>query len=282
MVFIIAASSLDHALETLTLGEKARYNDKVFSIPGGLSLNKNTRKPKQNVQNLLSKDLKEKKNIVIWHDVLNNSISHHDSNNFQALNVSQMIDELKAIQDKLCALVYFQRYRTPYIFDALNEMETDYNIEVFSIVKVFISTKKQKDPELWKKYKALHQSPELELKNLEFILRNESQLSPITDKSRPKRLSKRARNAIKKASLNPSYGTPPPPSFNLSVVETVSKLRCLVDISLPPIVFRVVSTLNCQVDTLKLRPRPSLSGWCPDVIIRLKSWQYSTLNNPSH
>ena len=116
-----------------------------------------------------------------------------------------MIDEFKAIQDKLCALVYCQRYRTPYIFVALNVLKTDHNIEVFSIVKDFISSKKQKDPQLLKKYKALHQSPELELKSLDFILRKESQLSAITDKSRPKRPSKRVRNAIKRASLNPSH-----------------------------------------------------------------------------
>ena len=85
-----------------------------------------------------------------------------------------MIDELKTIQDKLWALVYCQRYRTPYIFDALNELKTDHNIEVFNIVKDFISTKKQKDPELLKKYRALHQSPELELKSLDFILRKEN------------------------------------------------------------------------------------------------------------
>ena len=90
----------------------------------------------------------KKNDVVFWHDVLNNSISRHDSNNFQALSVSQLIDELNAIQDKLCALVCCQRYRTPYIFDALNELETDHNIEVFSVVKDFISTKKQKDPEL--------------------------------------------------------------------------------------------------------------------------------------
>ena len=203
MVFIIAASSLDHALKTLTLEEQTSYNDKIFSIPG-LSLNKNTRNPKKIVQNLLPADVKEKKNIVIWHNVLNNSISRHDSNNFQALTVPQLIDELKAIQDKLCALVYCQRYRTPYVFEALNILKTDHNIEVFSIVKDFISTKRQKDPELLKKYRALHQSPELELKSLDFILRKESQLSAITDKSRPKRPSMRARNAIKKASLNPS------------------------------------------------------------------------------
>ena len=203
MVFILAASSLHHAIETLTPDEKERYKDKIYSIPG-LSLNPNTKNHRKIVQNLLAKDLKEKKDIVIWHDVLNNSISRHDSNNFQALTVSQLIDVLKGLHDKLSALVYCQRFRTPYIFDALNVLKTDQNIEVFSIVKDFISSKKQKDPELLKQYKALHQSPELELKSLDFILRKESQLSAITDKRRSKRPSKRARIAIKKASLHPS------------------------------------------------------------------------------
>ena len=46
MVFILAASSLHHALETLTIEEKSRYYDKIFSIPG-LSLNPNTKNPKK-------------------------------------------------------------------------------------------------------------------------------------------------------------------------------------------------------------------------------------------
>ena len=151
---------------------------------------------------MLSKDLKEKSNIVIWHDVLNNSISRHESNNFQALTVPELIDVLKGIRDKLSALVYCQRQRTPNIFEDLNVLKTYHNIEVFSIVEDFISSKKQKNPELLKKYKALHQSPELELKRLDFILRKENQLSAITDKSRPKRPSKCARNAAKRASPN--------------------------------------------------------------------------------
>ena len=188
MVFILAASSLNHALETLSTEEKTRYDDKIFSIPG-LSLNKNTKNPRKIVQNLLSKDLKEKNNIVIWHDVLNNSISRHESNNFQALTASQLIDELKGLQNKLSALVYCQRHRTPNIFEDLNVLKTDHNIEVFSIVEDFISSKKQKNPELLKKYKALHQSPELDLKSLDFILRKENQLSAITDKSRQRGLA---------------------------------------------------------------------------------------------
>ena len=140
MVFILAASSLDHALETLTPEKREQYKEKIFSIPG-LSLNKNTKNPKKIVQNLLSRDLKEKKNIVIWHDVLNNSISRHESNNFHALTVPELIDVLKGLQNKLSALVYCQRHRTPNIFEDLNVLKTDHIIEVFSIVEDFISSK---------------------------------------------------------------------------------------------------------------------------------------------
>ena len=62
MVFILAASSLHHALKTPE--KKERYKEKIFSIPG-LSLNPNTKNPRKIVQNLLAKDLKEKKDIVI-------------------------------------------------------------------------------------------------------------------------------------------------------------------------------------------------------------------------
>ena len=90
----------------------------VFSIPG-LSLNPNTKNPKKIVQNLLSKDLKDKKDIVICYDVLNNSISKHDSKNCRSLTVLDLVETLKNLQDKLCALVYCQRNRTSYIFEEL-------------------------------------------------------------------------------------------------------------------------------------------------------------------
>ena len=105
MVFIVAASSLHHTLETLTPERKEQFKEKTYNIPG-LSLNPHTKNPRKIVQNLLSKDLKDKTNIVIWHDVLNNSISRHHSNNFCALSVSELIEILKNIQKKLSALVY--------------------------------------------------------------------------------------------------------------------------------------------------------------------------------
>ena len=64
MVFRLAASSLHHAIETLTADAKAFYKDKIYFIPG-LSLNPNTKNSQKIVRNLLAKDLKEKKDIVI-------------------------------------------------------------------------------------------------------------------------------------------------------------------------------------------------------------------------
>ena len=60
MVYILSASSVHHAIETLLPEDKAKYAEKIYSLPG-LSLNPNTRNPKKIVQNLLSKVLKDKK-----------------------------------------------------------------------------------------------------------------------------------------------------------------------------------------------------------------------------
>ena len=198
MVFIVAASSVDHAFDTLNPENRKTCNEKIFSVPG-LSLNVNTKNPKKIVQNLLSKEFPEKTDIVIWHDVLNNSIPRHESNKFSPLPVSQLLDILKSFENKLRAVVYCHRFRTPNILLNLKEIKKTTNIKVFSIVDDFISTRKQKDPDFLKKFKALHQSPEIELKHIDFLLRKESELNNITDESRPKRLSKRARKAIQKA-----------------------------------------------------------------------------------
>ena len=99
------------------------------------------------MQNLLSKDLAEKTDIIIWHDVLNNSMSKHESNNYRALTVPQLLEILKSIENKLRALVYCHRFRTPNIYQTLKELENSTNIKVFSIVEDFISTRKHKDPD---------------------------------------------------------------------------------------------------------------------------------------
>ena len=195
MVRILAASSLHHAIETInTDGQKALI-EKVYSIPG-LSLNIHAKNPKKVVQNLIEKDFKDEKDLIIWHDVINNTICKHKSNFYRALSVPTLIEVLKSYQNRIRALVYCQRDRTPDIFAELQKT----NILVLSIEKDLVSLRKQKDSDYLQNLKALHQSPDLELKHLHTILKHEDDLSQITARSRPKRPSKRARKALKNTS----------------------------------------------------------------------------------
>ena len=196
MVRILAASSLHHAIETVIPENQNALKEKIYSIPG-LSLNINAKNPRKIVQNLIEKDFKDENELIIWHDVINNSICKHKSNFYRALSVIDLVNVLKSYQHRIRALVYCQRNRTPDIFLQLKET----NILVLNIEKDFTSLRKQKDPEYLQNLKALHQSPDLELKHLNLILKHENDLHQITARSRPKRLSKRARKAIKTQSF---------------------------------------------------------------------------------
>ena len=192
MVRISAASSLHHAIETINPENQLAIKEKVYSIPG-LSLNIHAKNPQKIVQNLIEKDFKDEKELIIWHDVINNSICKHKSNFYRALSVIDLVNVLKSYQHRIRALVYCQRNRTPDIFLQLKET----NILVLNIEKDFILLRKQKDHDYLQNLKALHQSPDLELKHLNLVLKYEDDLSQITARSRPKRPSKRARKAIK-------------------------------------------------------------------------------------
>ena len=192
MVRSLAASSLHHAIETVNSEQQKAINEKVYSIPG-LSLNINAKNPQKIVQNLIEKDFKDEKELIIWHDVINNSICKHKSNFYRALSVIDLVNVLKSYQHRIRALVYCQRNRKPDIFLQLKET----NNLVLNIEKDFISLRKQKDLDRLQNLKALHQSPDLELKHLNLVLKDENDLSQITARSRPKRPSKRDRKAIK-------------------------------------------------------------------------------------
>ena len=63
MVFILGASSLHHALETLSTEETAFLKEKIYTIPG-LSLNCHAKNPQKIVQNLLLQDSAEKLRLL--------------------------------------------------------------------------------------------------------------------------------------------------------------------------------------------------------------------------
>ena len=123
---------------------------------------------------------------------------------YRHLSIPDLINVLKTLQDKLSALVYCQRDRTPNTFDSLERLQKSNCIQVFSIVQELISVRRQNNPDLLKQLKSLQQSLEIDLKNIDFIPQKESDLSSITAKSRSKRPSKRAVNPQNKTTTTSS------------------------------------------------------------------------------
>ena len=75
-MIILGASSLFHPVQALAKKPKHRLRGKVIAIPG-LSVNRNALKAKT-AQFFLARY--KETNFVIWHDVVNNSLSEHISN----------------------------------------------------------------------------------------------------------------------------------------------------------------------------------------------------------
>ena len=118
MVFILAASSLRHAIKTAHQVTQNRYKRNVYALPG-LSFNPNALKVRKTAQFQLSHFFHDKKRLVIWHDVVNNSLSRHRSNNNKPLTPSQLISVLENYQERIEAIVYCPREGTPDIYDQL-------------------------------------------------------------------------------------------------------------------------------------------------------------------
>ena len=104
MVYILSARSVHHAIDAFSPQQQSKCKDKVYAIPS-LCLNPYAKKPRKIVQILLPTNLKDKTEIVVWHDVLNNSICRHKSNNYRPLSAPDLIYLLKTFLDKLSAFV---------------------------------------------------------------------------------------------------------------------------------------------------------------------------------
>ena len=94
----------------------------------------------------LSHFFRDKKRLVIWHNVVNNSLSRHRSNNNKPLIASQRIAVLEEYQERVEAIVYCPREGNPDIYDQLKRCI----LITILIVKDIVSKRKQKDPSFLK------------------------------------------------------------------------------------------------------------------------------------
>ena len=140
-------------------------------------------KVRKTTQFQLSHFFGDEKRLVIGHDVVNNSLSRHRSNNNKPLTSSQFIAVLQKYQERIEAIVYCPREGTSDIYDHLKRS----TLASIHIVKEIESKRKQKNPSLLEEYIASHQRPALELKTLTIVLAHKNNLRSLITRSRPKK-----------------------------------------------------------------------------------------------
>ena len=191
MVFILGASSLVHALRILSALSQKRVKETCFTKPG-LIFNFNARDSQKTIQYYLQHFLSNRKDLVIWHDAINNSISKHRSNNNLSLSTGQLKSLLLRYKENITVIVCCRRNGTDNIEKELKKT----GILVLNILEGFISKRKAKDQTLIEKYKELHQPPSLELKTLLLLRRCSADLSTLKAKKKRNRLSPKNCRAI--------------------------------------------------------------------------------------
>ena len=194
MVFIIGASSLHHSVNTLPLTLQKRLDDTFKAVPD-LSFNLNANNLQKTVQYLLSNCPKcmIEKNFIIWHDVINNSLSKHRSNNDNPHTPESLVRILEEYKNKISAIIYVHRQNTPNIYGRLVET----GILTIKVIKPLISKRKACNKELIRKLKLIHPPAFLEIKNLRIIRRYFPNLSDLINKVKSHRPSSRKRKADK-------------------------------------------------------------------------------------
>ena len=196
MFFILGASSLHHALRTLPKQQQQQLSQRVRAIPG-LSFNTHSANTRKTVQHQLSKFLPHYE-FLIWHDIINNSISEHASNNNRPLSLDELLQVLSLYRNQTVVIVYIQRTNTEHIYPQLKKS----GILIINIVRDLLPKNKRRLPRIVAEYSQLHQKSNGELKTFQVISHNLRNLERLTQQRHPnKRLSKRRRRSQKK-SLN--------------------------------------------------------------------------------
>ena len=201
MVFILGASSLDHALRKLPAPSQKRIKDTFFTKPG-LNLNFNARDSQKTIQYYLHHYLSHRNDLVIWHDAINK------------LSSEQLVNLLLRYRTNICAIVYCRRNGTEDIEESLGST----GILVLNVVKDFISKRKAKDQVLIEKYKELHQPPSLELKTLLLLRRYSANLNILKTRKKRNRLPLKARKAIRNRLQVEALRRQVPPSCKLMLI----------------------------------------------------------------
>ena len=157
---INAASSLFNSIEELQISLRKQLRELVHAGPG-FSLNPESVNQSKDVYNYLKSEELKHTRIILWHDLINNTITSHKSKNYQPQSVNELVASLRSLTN-LCGIVYCQCTGSPNIFEDLRTSDCP----IIQVTTDMLSKSEQRSEVLVEKYKALHQSSDLQFKSL--------------------------------------------------------------------------------------------------------------------
>ena len=133
--------------------------------------------------------------IIIWHDVINISLTPHSSNYHNPLSPQALVHTLSALPCDIVAIVYCQQNGCPDVFHLLQQ-----SFLVLHPVKHLLSHRKQHNPSIVQRYRLLHLDIKIELHIFFLLSRHLHNLTSLPKKkSRPN--NKRRRTLFRRQQL---------------------------------------------------------------------------------
>ena len=103
MLIVIGASSLDRAIKVAKHPIQIRHAGKYFT-DGGLGFYPNNRNPLKVLQKLLVRgSLRNRSNLVIWHDVISYAIIAHHSNYEEPCTAVELLEIIEPFKPRISA-----------------------------------------------------------------------------------------------------------------------------------------------------------------------------------
>ena len=191
MINVTGASSLKRVLQNLDFDSRNTLGNFITAIPS-LSLNPYVQSDTLKLSFLLDHGIfKNTNQLVIWHDILNNSLTPHKSINNTALTPKALATNLLNYKSRITTLVFCELIRAPHALDDLR----DQDFIVIRVTANLLFRRKQNDMSVLNEYSRLHPVADIELKCLVIVLEHRNNLKALSQntKSSSKKPSQRKR-----------------------------------------------------------------------------------------
>ena len=175
-VYAIAARFLSRAYHAFDNADRQPLNELViknFSISINHFVKNNNSGLSYHFEHGL---LKEKSNIVICYNAINNSFTAHHSNNFNSITPKQLATFILELQTPRCRSFIQSEGQAPYAFD--NQRDA-----MFALIRVtenLLSRRKQNNISLVFDNSKLHQPPCLEIKPVFIVLNHQNNIKTLS------------------------------------------------------------------------------------------------------